>query len=46
MKYFVDKKGDHYVSYTETDGSKQARKLYIAANNAGISQEVDPSILG
>ncbi len=45
LKYFVDKNGDHYVSYTETDGSKQARKLYITANNAGISQEIDPSIL-
>ena len=45
LKYFVDKSGGHYVSYTETDGSKQARKLYITANNAGISQEIDPYIL-
>lgn len=43
--YFMDTNGDHYVSYTETDGTRQARKLYVTANNAGISQEVDPSVL-
>ncbi len=43
--YFMDTNGDHYVSYTETDGTRQARKLYMTANNAGISQEVDPSVL-
>jgi hypothetical protein len=40
--YFMDTNGDHYVIYTE-DGERRGRKLYITANNAGISAEISPS---
>lgn len=40
--YYVDSKGDHYVIYTE-DGKKQGRKLYVAAQNAGMSVDIEPS---
>lgn len=40
--YYLDDKGDHYVIYTE-DGKRQGRKLYVAAQNAGMSINVEPS---
>ena len=40
--YYLDDKGDHYVIYTE-DGKRQGRKLYVAAQNAGMSVNVEPS---
>jgi hypothetical protein len=40
--YYLDEKGDHYVIYTE-DGKRQGRKLYVAAQNAGMSINVEPS---
>lgn len=40
--YYINDKGEHLVIYTE-DGERLARKLYIVANNAGISGEIDIS---
>ncbi len=41
-EYYIDSKGDHYVIYTE-DGKRQGRKLYVAAQNAGMSVRVEPN---
>lgn len=40
--YYINDKGEHLVIYTE-DGERLARRLYIVANNAGISGEIDIS---